>query len=91
MDILFSNILTISIQAAIAALVVVMAKKLIIDRINLRIGYLLWLLVLIRLLFSHPALKPDKHIQCVRHGRSNRRSNQSGCCLTGAVRYWLPG
>ncbi len=51
MDTLFSNILTVSIQAAIAALIVIMAKKLIIDRINLRIGYLLWILVLIRLLF----------------------------------------
>lgn len=51
MNTLFSNILTISIQAAIAALIVVMAKKLIIDRINLRIGYLLWIPVLIRLLF----------------------------------------
>lgn len=48
---IFTGILTISMQAAIAAFIIIIVKKLFVNKVNLRIGYLLWVPVLIRLLF----------------------------------------
>lgn len=48
---IFTNILTISMQATIVAVLVIMAKKVFASKINVRISYLLWIFVLVRLVF----------------------------------------
>lgn len=47
---IFSTILTMSIQAAIVAVFVILIRKIFLFRSNVRMGYLLWALVFIRLL-----------------------------------------
>jgi Antirepressor regulating drug resistance, predicted signal transduction N-terminal membrane component len=51
---IFSGILLISLQATFVAVLILLMKRLFINRLNIRTGYLLWLLVLVRLMF--PAL-----------------------------------
>lgn len=48
---LFTNILSISLEATIIAAIIIFIKKVFASKMNIRTGYLLWVLLLIRLIF----------------------------------------
>lgn len=78
--IVFSNILIMSLQAAIAAAIVMLIKKMFAKKMNIRIGYILWIMVLLR--FALPIL-PASPISVFNYININNLD------LSGKVSEWI--